>query len=61
MCHSGNTSSIKAELDGKICSENTLHMERLGAMGQAPENRVVQNKHNPQYKKERENIFTRQT
>lgn len=61
MCQSGNTSSIKAELDGKICSEPLYIWKDWGQLDEPP--RTVKFKINKitQYKKEKKNIFTRQT
>lgn len=36
MCQSGNTSSIKAELDGKICSEPLYIWKDWGQLDEPP-------------------------
>lgn len=36
MCQSGNTSSIKAELDGKICSEPLYIWKDWGQLDDPP-------------------------
>ena len=60
MFHSGNTSSIKAELDGKICSKTLYIWKGWRLLDKPPRTVKFKINNNPQYKKEK-NIFTRQT